>query len=211
MKIDRMKNKRGQPCAAIHGIHGEEKLRLPARTIRLSFSLSLTLCVCVCVGSGTVCGRKWRWVSRAQRDRVERGEEKRDHRSREETRGENRMSDSCATTPPPASSGDYANVIINCQCSLFNDSSSRLLNTPNHRYVTKIAIQVHRCVSNLLIPRRSCITVATIRSSLPFFFLLLIFLFPSHPPCIKTPRDSAYLRKFSSAIHTSAILSSTKV
>lgn len=88
------------------------------------------------------------------------------------------MSDSCATTPPPASSGDYANVIINCQCSLFNDSSSRLLNTPNHRYVTKIAIQVHRCVSNLLIPRRSCITVATIRSSLPFFFLL-IFLFPS--------------------------------
>lgn len=155
-----------------HGIHGEEKLRLPARTIRLSLSLSVRE-----EGSGG--------GSAGPRDRVERGEEKWDHRSREETRGENRMSDSCATTPPPASSGDYANVIINCQCSLFNDSSSRLLNTPNHRYVTKIAIQVHRCVSNLLIPRRSCITVATIRSSLPFFFLL-IFLFPSHPLCIKT-------------------------
>lgn len=48
MKIDRMKNKRGQPCAAIHGIHGEEKLRLPARTIRLSLSLSHSVCVCVC-------------------------------------------------------------------------------------------------------------------------------------------------------------------
>lgn len=159
-----------------HGIHGEEKLRLPARAIKLSLSLSLSVRE---EGSGG--------GSAGPRDRVERGEEKRDHRSREETRGENRMSDSCATTPPPASSGDYANVIINCQCSLFNDSSSRLLNTPNHRYVTKIAIQVHRCVSNLLIPRRSCITVATIRSSLPFFFLL-IFLFPSHPLCIKTSR-----------------------
>lgn len=49
MKIDRMKNKRGQPCAAIHGIHGEEKLRLPARTIRLSLSLSHSVCVCVWV------------------------------------------------------------------------------------------------------------------------------------------------------------------
>ncbi|KYN35961.1 hypothetical protein ALC56_09752 [Trachymyrmex septentrionalis] len=64
------------------------------------------------------------------------------------------MSDSCATTPPlPPPSGDYANVIINCQCSLFNDSSSRSLNTPNCRDVTKIAIQVHRCVSKLLIRR----------------------------------------------------------
>ncbi|EGI62638.1 hypothetical protein G5I_08999 [Acromyrmex echinatior] len=70
------------------------------------------------------------------------------------------MSDSCATTPPlPPPSGDYANVIINCQCSLFNDSSSRSLNTPNCRDVTKIAIQVHRCVSKLLIRRddlRNC-------------------------------------------------------
>lgn len=80
------------------------------------------------------------------------------------------MSDSCATTPPPPSSGDYANVIINCQCSLFNDSSSRLLNTPNHRYVTKIAIQVHRCVSKLLILRRSCITVPVTGSILWFSF-----------------------------------------
>ncbi|KYM77272.1 hypothetical protein ALC53_12253 [Atta colombica] len=65
------------------------------------------------------------------------------------------MSDSCATTPPlPPPSGDYANVIINCQCSLFNDSSSRSLNTPNCRDVTKIAIQVHRCVSKLLIQRK---------------------------------------------------------
>ncbi|KYN04827.1 hypothetical protein ALC62_04211 [Cyphomyrmex costatus] len=64
------------------------------------------------------------------------------------------MNDSCATTPPlPPPSGDYANVIINCQCSLFNDSSSRSLNTPNCRDVTKIAIQVHRCVSKLLIRR----------------------------------------------------------
>lgn len=64
---------------------------------------------------------------------------------------QSRMSDSCATTPLPPPSGDYANVIINCQCSLFNDSSSRSLNTPNCRDVTKIAIQVHRCVSKLLI------------------------------------------------------------
>jgi len=63
------------------------------------------------------------------------------------------MSDSCATTPPPPASGDYANVIINCQCSLFNDSSSRSLNTPNCRDVTKIVIQVHHCVSELLIRR----------------------------------------------------------
>jgi len=61
------------------------------------------------------------------------------------------MSDSCATTPPPPASGDYANVIINCQCSLFNDSSSRSLNTPNCRDVTKIVVQVHHRVSELLI------------------------------------------------------------
>lgn len=87
------------------------------------------------------------------------------------------MSDSCATTPPPASSGDYANVIINCQCSLFNDSSSRLLNTPNHRYVTKIAIQVHRSVSKLLILRRSCVIILAGEPSLflpPFLLTLSI-------------------------------------
>lgn len=86
---------------------------------------------------------------------------------RRDGRGEDRMSDSCATTPPPPSSGDYANVIINCQCSLFNDSSSRLLNTPNHRYVTKIAIQVHRCVSKLLILQRRC-AVGSVTRSFPF-------------------------------------------
>lgn len=144
---------------------GDGKLRLAARTIRP-----------LLLGRRR---RKWRrrgrWVSRApvRAKGIKRGIT----RPREETRGENRMSDSCATTPPPASSGDYANVIINCQCSLFNDSSSRLLNTPNHRYVTKIAIQVHRCVSKLLIPRRSCITVAAIRSSFLFFFSFLFLSF----------------------------------
>ena len=65
-------------------------------------------------------------VSRV-RPMVAEGEEERDRSvERGDERGENRMSDSCATTPLPASSGDYANVIINCQCSLFNDSSSRL-------------------------------------------------------------------------------------
>lgn len=84
------------------------------------------------------------------------------------------MSDSCATTPPPPSSGDYANVIINCQCSLFNDSSSRLLNTPNHRYVTKIAIQVHRCVSKLLILRRGCATSRGDRIYMVFFLFIIV-------------------------------------
>ncbi|KOC61877.1 hypothetical protein WH47_05410 [Habropoda laboriosa] len=90
------------------------------------------------------------------------------------------MSDSCATTPPPASSGDYANVIINCQCSLFNDSSSRLLNTPNHRYVTKIAMQVHRCVSKLLILRwelRNSFCDKISPPPPPFFFHLFSLFF----------------------------------
>ncbi|EZA57267.1 hypothetical protein X777_02518 [Ooceraea biroi] len=82
------------------------------------------------------------------------------------------MSDSCATTPPPPPSGDYANVIINCQCSLFNDSSSRLLNTPNCCDVTKIVIQVHRCVSKLLIRRGG---TACVMARL-FFFIANVFL-----------------------------------
>lgn len=110
------------------------------------------------------------------------------------------MSDSCATTPPPASSGDYANVIINCQCSLFNDSSSRLLNTPNHRYVTKIAIQVHRCVSKLLIPRRSCITVATIRSPPPSSHLS-----SGYPSAFRSSREDENLSSCLADLHTSPL------
>lgn len=67
-----------------HGIYGEEKLRLPARTIRLSLSLSLCAGRCVEGSSGGEGGG-----SAGPRDRVERGEEGSPVRRGDERREQN--------------------------------------------------------------------------------------------------------------------------
>lgn len=79
-------------------------------------------------------------------------------------------------------------MIINCQCSLFNDSSSRSLNTPNCRDVTKIAVQVHRCVSKLLIRRGG------LRNRVGLFSLF----YPSSPAFSRSSSIDPPLRRCSS-------------